>query len=217
MSAHIHHAAGLPRAVIAIVLTLYVIDRLLLRAEARGWINYRRNGLSRPGALYHTFELHSVFDPGIQQVMEISYEERKAQDYTGDTLKGSDGDTSDHDDSPRALSVQAQRADKPAGVERSEGKRRQVGHVQRPHDELDQRGCQDGDEQQCCRDTAAATNANGEDQDRQGAHERIMRRQDDIVTGRQQEKRAADCMHHTGDPRVADASIRTGNGSGIVA
>jgi hypothetical protein len=72
---------------------LAVLDWLLLRAEARGWINYRRNGLSRPGAIYHVLELQSVFDPGIRQVIEISYEERKIRDHAGDPLRGERGGT----------------------------------------------------------------------------------------------------------------------------
>lgn len=59
------------------------LDRVLLRMEARGWINYRRNGLSRGAALYHTFELQSVFDPGIRHVQEVQYAERKEEDDSG--------------------------------------------------------------------------------------------------------------------------------------
>ncbi len=71
---------------VAIVVAAVVLDRLLLWCEARGWINYRRNGLSRTGPLYHALDLHSIFDPGIQQVTEIQYQERKEQDESGDPL-----------------------------------------------------------------------------------------------------------------------------------
>jgi hypothetical protein len=59
------------------------LDRALLAMEARGWINYRRRGLSRGAALYHTFELQSIFDPSIRPVIEIRYGERKQEDESG--------------------------------------------------------------------------------------------------------------------------------------
>jgi hypothetical protein len=69
---------------IAIVLAvLLLLDRLLLRVERKGWMNYRRRGLSRGAAVYHLMELHSIFDPGIQQVIEAEYQQRKEQDESG--------------------------------------------------------------------------------------------------------------------------------------
>ena len=61
----------------------YVLDRFLLWAEERQWINYRRHGLSRGAAQYHMLELSSIFDPGKQQVLEMEYAERKGQDDSG--------------------------------------------------------------------------------------------------------------------------------------
>jgi hypothetical protein len=109
MSPQIEQAMSIAFIAIIVVLVLIVIDRVLLTAEARGWINYRRNGLSRPGALYHTFELHSVFDPGIKQVIEISYEESKAQDFAGDPAGSEDGHSEPGSDSSR-------RGERPAGT-----------------------------------------------------------------------------------------------------
>lgn len=60
-----------------------VMDRVLLRLEERGWINYRRNGISRGAITYHALELQSIFDPGTQQVIEIQYEEREQEDEAG--------------------------------------------------------------------------------------------------------------------------------------
>jgi hypothetical protein len=80
----------------------WLIDRSLLMLEARGWINYRRNGLSRGAALYHTFELQSIFDPGARYVQEIQYEERKAQDDSG-APPGPDPDASSR--SPQSCSA----------------------------------------------------------------------------------------------------------------
>jgi hypothetical protein len=68
---------------VVILVLVGALDYALLKMESRGWINYRRNGLSRGAALYHTFELQSVFDPGIKQVIESRYEERKQEDDSG--------------------------------------------------------------------------------------------------------------------------------------
>lgn len=62
---------------------LLVVDRVLLALEARGWINYRRRGLSRGGAVYHTLELHSVFDPAARPVIEARYREEQEEEESG--------------------------------------------------------------------------------------------------------------------------------------
>ena len=62
----------------------YLLDRLLLRIEERGWINYRRHGASRGAAAYHALELQSIFDPSVKEVIEARWEERKEQDEAGD-------------------------------------------------------------------------------------------------------------------------------------
>jgi len=67
----------------AIVVALLVLDRILLRAEARGWINYRKVGLSRGGASYPTLQLSSIFEPGFGEIMEVKYADEKAQDDSG--------------------------------------------------------------------------------------------------------------------------------------
>jgi hypothetical protein len=54
--------------------------------ESRGWINYRRHGISRGAAAYHMRELQSVYDPGIQHVIEIHTREQAQRDDTGDPL-----------------------------------------------------------------------------------------------------------------------------------
>lgn len=65
------------------VLVLAAADRFLLWCESRSWINYRRKGFSRGAALYHIFELHSIFDPGMENTMEVRYEERQEEDDSG--------------------------------------------------------------------------------------------------------------------------------------
>lgn len=61
-------------------------DQLLLKMESRGWINYRRHGISRGAAAYHMRELQSIYDPGIQHVIEIQTSEQAQRDDTGDPL-----------------------------------------------------------------------------------------------------------------------------------
>jgi len=69
----------------AVFVALVALDRLLLRLESRGWINYRRNRLGRGGGLYHMLELHSIYEPGMRQIAEAKY--REEQEDSG-TRKG---------------------------------------------------------------------------------------------------------------------------------
>ena len=59
------------------------LDRFLLWAEERQWINYRKHGFSRGAAQYHMLELSAIFDPGKQQVLEMEFTERKEEDDSG--------------------------------------------------------------------------------------------------------------------------------------
>lgn len=70
--------------ILAGVLALLVLDRILLWMEARGWINYRRTGLSRTGPIYHALELHSVFEPGMEEVQQVRVREEEQEDEAGD-------------------------------------------------------------------------------------------------------------------------------------
>ncbi len=65
------------------LVAIAILDRLLLWVEARGWINYRRRGLSRGGATYHALELQSIFNPSTREVMEVKYGEEEEQDESG--------------------------------------------------------------------------------------------------------------------------------------
>lgn len=69
---------------IGAVALLFAADRALLAMESRGWINYRRHGPNLSAARYHMMEMHSLMEPGIQQVIESHYRERKAEDESGD-------------------------------------------------------------------------------------------------------------------------------------
>jgi hypothetical protein len=63
---------------------LVVLDDLLLRAERRGWINYRRRGLSRGGAAFHSLTLQSIFQPSAQHLIEARYVQVADEDDSGD-------------------------------------------------------------------------------------------------------------------------------------
>lgn len=69
---------------VGLILVILVLDRILLRIEAKGWINYRRSRGRWRGAWYHMIETHSVFDPGIQQVLEATIREERIEDESGD-------------------------------------------------------------------------------------------------------------------------------------
>ena len=60
------------------------LDRALLHLEERGWINYRRHGVSRGAMAYHMLELQTIFHPGAQQVIEVRYGQREQEDESGD-------------------------------------------------------------------------------------------------------------------------------------
>lgn len=85
---------------LAILAILVLVDRLLLRLESEGWINYRRRGLSRSGAAYHALTLHSIFNPRAEHVREIKYQEVQEQDESGDASAPEGGELDRRRDRP---------------------------------------------------------------------------------------------------------------------
>ena len=69
---------------VAIVAAAMALDRLLLWMEARNWVYYRRSKGGPRGAIYHTLEMHSVFDPRIRHVHEIQVKEEEEEDESGE-------------------------------------------------------------------------------------------------------------------------------------
>lgn len=63
---------------------LFLVDRLFLWLETRGWLYYRRTRKRGGGSVYHALELHSVFDPSVQEIIEVKYGEEQEQDQSGD-------------------------------------------------------------------------------------------------------------------------------------
>ena len=75
---------------------MLVLDRVLLWMETRGWVYWRRTKKRGGGALYHTLEMHSVFEPGVQEIIEVKYGEEQEQDQSGDPPgPGDDDDVTD--------------------------------------------------------------------------------------------------------------------------
>jgi hypothetical protein len=75
---------------IAVTVLLFAADRALLAMETRGWINYRRHGPNLSAARYHLMEMHALWEPGIQQVIESHYREQEHEDESGDPNDGED-------------------------------------------------------------------------------------------------------------------------------
>lgn len=70
--------------VVGVAAVLYVLDRLLLAAEDRGWIYWRRSKPSpgtRAGAL---MELHALLEPDRKHTVEVLREETHEEDDEGD-------------------------------------------------------------------------------------------------------------------------------------
>ncbi len=75
-----------------IVVVLLAVDRLLLWAEKKGWIYYRRNKPGRGASTYHLMEIHSIFEPGFEEVIEAKLHEEQREDESGDPPAADDGD-----------------------------------------------------------------------------------------------------------------------------
>ncbi len=70
--------------VFAGLVVIALLDRVLLHLEARGWINYRRRGVSRSGTAFHALTLHSIFHPTAEHLQEVRYHEAEERDDSGD-------------------------------------------------------------------------------------------------------------------------------------
>jgi hypothetical protein len=66
------------------VFVILTADRALLALETRGYIHYRRHGLNLDGARYHAMEMHTIFEPAVQQVLQVSYRGERRYDDSGD-------------------------------------------------------------------------------------------------------------------------------------
>lgn len=73
----------IPLAAAVVLASLWGLDRLLLRAEARGWIYYRRKRgtWTRVGSAF--LEVQSMLEPGKRHVAEIRREKALPEPGSG--------------------------------------------------------------------------------------------------------------------------------------
>ena len=69
---------------IAVAAALLLFDRLFLWMESRGWLYYRRTKSRGGASLYHFLDIHKIYNPEIQEVIEIKYGEEQQEDESGD-------------------------------------------------------------------------------------------------------------------------------------
>jgi hypothetical protein len=67
-----------------IALALFLLDRALLKAEARGWIYYRKNKPSRSSLGNAFLEIQKIWEPSAEIMAEVMKEEKKEQADSGD-------------------------------------------------------------------------------------------------------------------------------------
>ncbi|MCL4232899.1 MAG: hypothetical protein KJ042_00090 [Deltaproteobacteria bacterium] len=70
--------------VIAVLGAAFVLDRLLLAAEARGWIYWRKKKASPGTAALAMLELESIVSPAKRHVIEQKRQEHAEEDDEGD-------------------------------------------------------------------------------------------------------------------------------------
>lgn len=63
---------------------LVLLDRLLLRMEARGWIYYRRKKPSATALGNAFLEIQSLLEPSKKTTVEIRKEDKKEQQESGE-------------------------------------------------------------------------------------------------------------------------------------
>ncbi len=83
-----------------ILVAILLVDRVLLRLESRGWINYRRSKLRGSAATYHFLDVSSVFEHSMRQAIEMKLEEKKSEDKHGDPPAPQDSDDASEPDEP---------------------------------------------------------------------------------------------------------------------
>ncbi len=87
--------------VVGLGVSLFLLDRVLLFMEERGWIYYRRTKAGRGASTYHLLEWTSTLDPSQRQVMEIRVAEERQEDEAGDPVgKGREGNDGGVKDGP---------------------------------------------------------------------------------------------------------------------
>ncbi len=69
----------------AVVLLLFILDRLALWIEAKGWLYYRKTKHKAKGSLGDAFlEIQSMIEPGKRHVLEEKKREKREESESGD-------------------------------------------------------------------------------------------------------------------------------------
>jgi hypothetical protein len=69
-----------------VVAALFILDRLLLKAEERGWIYYRKKRASPGTRASAALELQSLLEPDRKHVAESVRHEKEEEDDSGEPL-----------------------------------------------------------------------------------------------------------------------------------
>ena len=77
---------------IVVALAFFVLDRLLLAAERRGWVYWRKRKSSPGTTAAAMMEIHSMIEPGRAHVAEAIRAEETEQDDEGDDVDSRGGD-----------------------------------------------------------------------------------------------------------------------------
>lgn len=77
--------------ILALAVALFVLDRLLLAAERRGWIYWRKSKASPGTVSTAMMELHSMVEPGRAHVVEAMRAEDEDEDDLGDDVESRGG------------------------------------------------------------------------------------------------------------------------------
>ena len=69
---------------LALVVAAFVVDRLLLKAEARGWIYWRKKKGSHGMPASAFLEVQQIFEPDKKYVLEVQQEQAPEEEESGD-------------------------------------------------------------------------------------------------------------------------------------
>jgi len=88
---------------LAVAVALVVFDRLLLAAEERGWIYYRKKNASPGTRASAALEIQALLEPGRTYTIEAVHREESEKDDSGEPPESGDGTAEERDqtDSPR--------------------------------------------------------------------------------------------------------------------
>ena len=66
------------------VIALFLLDKILLKMEARGWIYYSKKKPSRSSLGNAFLEIQSFLEPSKKELVEVMKDEKKEQAESGD-------------------------------------------------------------------------------------------------------------------------------------